>query len=246
MKRTVAFVTTAAAALIASGLAVAHGIDGAKTAKAVTGTFTATTASNVETVTCTTSDGKTLVRTSGTYTGTASGDPDLTGPATLQAKSTINTTDGVGVVSGSLRIDVASARDTRARFDAVYQAGQIAGLASGEAHDPSAKLLANVSAGFTAAGGFTGGKIGGTSGGGAVELGPGRCDRSDSPRQSTQAKGTVTAVSSTSITVAGLTCSVPADLQAVVAGLTVGARAEIRCSLVNGTNTLVKTTGKRR
>jgi hypothetical protein len=245
MKRTVALVSTAAAALVASGLAVAHGIDGAKTAKAVTATFTATTASKVETVTCTTSDGKTLVRTSGTYTGTASGDADLTGPVTVQARSTINTTDGVGVVTGSLRIGITSGRDTHARFDAVVQSGQMAGLASGEAHDPRAKLLANVSAGFTGAGGFTDGKLGGTTGGGAVELGPGRCEKSASPKQSSQAKGTITAVSATSITVAGLTCSVPADLQSVVSGLTVGARAEIRCSLVNGANTLVKTSGKR-
>jgi hypothetical protein len=245
MKRTLTLVSTVAVALAASGYAVAHGIDGTKTAKAVTGTFTATTASRVETRTCTTADGKTIVRTSGTYTGTAAGDADLTGPATLEARSTINTTDGVGVVSGSLRIDVASGNDTRARFDAVYQAGRIAGLASGQAHEPRATLLANLSSAFSATGGFTDGKLGGTTGGAAVELGPGRCDRTDTPRQSSEAKGTVTAVSSTSITVAGLTCSVPTELQSALTGLTVGMRAEIRCSLVNGANALVKVSGKR-
>ena len=38
--------------------------------------------------TVTTSDGKTIVTTNGKYTGTASGDPDLTGPMTLDARST--------------------------------------------------------------------------------------------------------------------------------------------------------------
>jgi hypothetical protein len=245
MKRTLVLASTVAAALSASGFAVAHGIDGARSARSVTATFTATAASKVETVTCTTSEGKTLVRTSGTYTGTASGDPDLTGPVTLQARSTINTSDNVGVVSGNLRIDVASGADTRGQFDAVYQSGQIAGLVTGEAHDPRAKLLANLSSGFTAAAGFTAGKLGGTSGGGAVELGPGRCEPAVTPRQSSRAEGSVSAVSATSITVAGLTCSVPTELQSSAARVAVGMRVEIRCSLVNGANALVKVSGKR-
>lgn len=247
MKRTYTFVAAVAVALAATGYAVANGFDGGKAAKAVTGAFAATTASRVETRTCTTSEGKTLVSTSGTYTGTASGDADLTGPATLQARSTMNTTDGVGVVSGSLRIDTASSGDTKARFDAVYQSGRIAGLASGNAgSEPRVKLLANLSADFTAAGGFANGKLGGTTGGAAIELGPGKCEPSRNVKETTQASGTVTAVSSSSITVAGLTCAVPADLQSAVAGLTVGARAEIRCSPVGGVNTLVKASGKKR
>jgi hypothetical protein len=246
MKRTLVLVSAVATALTVSGFAVANGFDDAKTAKAVTAAFAATTPSKVETATCTTSDGKTVVRSSGTYTGTSSGDPDLAGPITVQARSTINTTDGVGVVSGSVRIDSASSHDTRLRFEAVYQGGQLAGLASGTVHDSKVKLLANVSSGFTAAGGFTSGKLGGTSGGGAVALGPGRCERSASIKQSSQAKGTVTAVSATSITIAGLTCSVPVSLQSVITGLTVGARAEIRCSLVDGANALVKVSGSKR
>jgi hypothetical protein len=246
MKRTLMLAAAAVVALTVTGYAVARGIDGTKTAKAVTGTFNATTASRVETRTCTTSDGKTLVTTNGTYTGPASGDPDLTGAATLHAKSTINTTDGVGVASGTLRIDVASGPDTKANFDAVYQSGQVAGLAIGIAHDPRARLVANISADFTAAGGFTNGKLGGTPGGGAVELGPGKCERAKDVKETIQANGLVTATSSTSITVAGLTCAVTADLQAVVNGLTVGGRAEIRCSVAGGVNTLVKASGKKR
>src|SRR2546423_15217573 len=100
-------------ALVASSYAVAHGIEGAKSAKAVSGTFTATAAST-STRTCTTTDGKTIVVTDGKYTGAAAGDPDLTGAITLRARSTINTTDGVGVVDGRLKIDVASGRDPEA------------------------------------------------------------------------------------------------------------------------------------
>ena len=246
MKRTVILASTVVVALTATAYAVAHGIDGTKSVQAVAGTFTATTASKVETRTCTTSDGKTLVSTNGRYTGTSTGDADLTGNATIDARSTINTTDGVGVVSGTLRIDTASSADTRAQFDAVYSAGQLAGLASGNAHDPHLRLVANISSAFNAASGFTGGKIGGgTSGGAAVEVGPGKCDHVTTVKQTSRASGTVSAVSSTSITVAGLTCSVPTSLASSVAGLTVGARAEIQCSLVDNANTLVKVEAKK-
>src|SRR4051794_1396772 len=138
MKRSMVFALAVVAALTVAGYAVATGTDG-KSIKAVTATFSATSASRVDTRTCTTSDGKTLVITDATYTGTASGDPDLTGAATVRARSAINTTDGVGTVSGSLRIDV-SGSDTRADFTSVYQGGHIAGLAAGYAHDPRARL----------------------------------------------------------------------------------------------------------
>jgi len=239
MKRTLILASATLVALVATGFAVGKGLDGTKSAKSVAGTFTATTASQVQTRTCTTSDGKTIASTEGVYTGTAAGDADFTGPATLRARSLINSTDGIGVVSGTLRIDVASGGDTVAHFDTVYSAGQIAGLASGHAQDPHARLLANLSSAFSAAGGFSNGKLGGTSGGAAVELGPGSCEPSHTLKEKSEARGTVTAVSSTSITVAGLTCLVPTSLQAKVAGL-MGARAEIHCMLIGGVNTLVR------
>ena len=248
MKRILATTVATAAALTATGLAVARNLDSNTNVRAVAGTFAATTASRVDTKTCTTTDGKTLVTTNGTYTGAATGDPDLTGNATLRARSTINTTDNVGFVTGSLRIDVASGQDTRADFTAAYSAGAIAGLAVGHAHDPSARLIANLSAGFTGAGGFTAGKIGGgTAGGAAVELGPGRCQSVKTVKQKSEARGTVSAivgVPPTSITVAGLTCAVPANLQARVAKLAVNDRAEIHCTLVNNVNTLTSVEGK--
>jgi hypothetical protein len=172
MKRTLTLAALVVVALAAASIAVARGLNDTKNARAVTGTFAATSASHVSTRTCTTSDNKALVVTDGVYTGTASGDPDLTGNATLRAHSVINTTDGIGRVTGTLRIDV-SGRDTQAQFDTVYSGGSIAGLAVGHAHDPAARLIANLSAGFTSSGGFTDGKLGGSSGGAAVELTPG-------------------------------------------------------------------------
>ena len=63
-------------------------------------------------------------------------------------------------------------------------------------------------------------------------------------RERSEAHGLLTAVSSTSVTVAGLTCAVPASLQSKVAKFAAGARAEIHCSLVNGVNTLTRIEGK--
>jgi len=242
--RKLLFAAAAVAALVAASVAVADGIGGAKTAKSVAGTFTATSA-NVSTRTCTTSDGKALAITDARYSGTASGDPDLTGPIVLRARSVINTTDGVGVVNGGLRIDVAAGSDTAAIYSAVYDHGNIAGLAFGRAHDPAARLVANLSAAFSATGGFTGGKLGGgTSGGSAVELGPGRCAPA-AQHEKSDARGTITALSATSITVAGLTCNIPGDKSADVnAKFKVNDRAAIHCSLVGTQNTLTRIQGR--
>ena len=238
--RRLLLVAAAIAALTAASVAVAEGIEGAKTAKSIAGTFSATSA-NVSTRTCTTSDGKSLSITLARYTGQSTGDPDLSGAITLRARSIINTTDNVGVVEGALRIDVASGRDTYATYATVYDHGNVAGLAIGRAHDPSARLVANMSAGFSANGGFTGGKFGGgTSAGSAVELGPGRCG-TKAPAEKSEARGTISALSSSSLTVAGLTCAIPSDKSAAVnSHFKVGDRAEIHCALMNGTNTLTK------
>ena len=228
-----------------TGLAVAHGLNDAKSVKAVAGTFTATTVGNSQTRSCTTADGKAISSTNATYTGTATGDADLTGAITLQVRSTINTTDGVGVLTGRLKI-AATGGDTSAHFDAVYDHGNIAGLASGHAASPHASLLGNLSAGFTAAGGLTSGKIGGgTAGGSAVELSSARCSTTKTVNERSEAHGTVSAVSSTSITVGGLTCAVPTDLAAKVATVKVNDRAEIKCSLISSVNTLTKIDVKR-
>jgi hypothetical protein len=242
--RKMTFAAVVLVALIATSYAVAHGIEGAKSAKAVAGTFAATGATT-STRTCTTTDGKTIVVTDGKYTGAAAGDPDLTGAITLRARSVINTTDNVGVVDGRLAID-ASGKDTQAVYSAVYDHGAIAGLAVGKAHGSNTKLLANLSATFSAASGFTGGKLGGgTAGGSAVELGAGSCKPSKTTAEKSEAHGTISALSTSSITVAGLTCAIPSDKSADVnAKFKTGDSAQIRCSLVSGTNTLTSISGK--
>jgi hypothetical protein len=239
--RKLTFAAVVLIALVATSYAVAHGIEGAKSAKAVAGTFDAT-GTSTSTRTCTTTDGKTIVVTDGKYTGVAAGDPDLTGPITLRARSVVNTTDNVGTVDGRFSIDVANGRNTDAVYSAVYDHGAIAGLAVGKAHQPNSKLIANLSATFSAASGFTGAKLGGgTSGGSAVELGAGSCKPAHTTAERSEAHGVVTALSTTSITVANVTCTIPAEKSADVnAKLKVGDTAEIRCSVVSGTSTLTR------
>jgi hypothetical protein len=239
--RKLTFAAVVLVALVATSYAVAHGIEGAKSAKSVAGTFTAT-GSTTSTRTCTTTDGKTIVVTDGKYTGAAAGDPDLTGAITLRARSVINTTDNVGTVDGRFAID-ASGKNTEGAYSAVYDHGAIAGLAVGKARESKARLIANLSATFSAASGFTAGKLGGgTAGGGAVELGgAGGCKPAGTSHERSEARGTITALSTTSITVAGLTCAIPpaasADLNAKFKA---SDSVSIKCELVSGTNTLTK------
>lgn len=159
-------------ALVAVGFAVAKG-PGQRSISAVSGTFAATNVSNSHTQTCT-ANGKTIVTTKARYAGTATGDVSLTGLITLDVTSTINTTDDLGTVNGKLRITTSGGK-TDAQFAGVYSAGGVAGLASGHGQPPM-RLVGNVSAGFSAGGGFTDGKIGGGTGGGdAVLVSPGGC-----------------------------------------------------------------------
>jgi len=228
------------AALVATSVAVAHGIEGAKTAKAVAATFTAS-AGTTTSRSCTTTDGKTITVTDGKYTGTALGDADLAGAITLRVRSVINTTDKVGTVNGAFRIDV-SGRDTTGAFSTVYDNGGIAGLATGRAHSPGARIVGNLSATFDPATGFTGAKLGGgTSGGSAVELGTGSCKPSNTHPEHSAARGTVSALSTASVTVAGLTCNLPSNKSADInAKFKTGDNVEIRCDFANGANTLTR------
>jgi hypothetical protein len=240
-----ALVAVGLAALVTAGLAVARGIDGYKSVSAVSGTFAATsTTGKIDSRTCTTTDGKTITSTRATYTGNASSvTADLNGPVTIDTRSVINTTDSIGEVDGRLSI-AAGAGNTDLHFSSVYDHGNVAGLATGRAATHGVQLVGNLSAAFTAGspGGFSSGKIGGgTSGGSAIELGPGRCSPNRPVRENAEAEGTVTAASQTSITVAGVICTVPSNLSASVVALKPNVdRVHIRCSLVNGTLTLVK------
>jgi hypothetical protein len=231
------------AALATAGIAVAHSGDGAQSVKRVTATFNATTVGASQTRTCTTTDGKTIATTTATYTGTASGDPDLTGNLTFTAHSTVNTTDGIGIVDGRLKI-AAPGGNTDAHFTGVLDGTNVAGTISGHGATSHTRLFGNLSAGFSTTGGLTGGKIGGpAAGGSAVELVAGACRPSQSHPSTTSARGTVTAVSATSITVNGLTCTVTnANL---VKSISVNAFVTITCSFSGGVNTLTKVEAKK-
>ncbi len=236
--RRLMFIAATALVLVGAGIAVAHEGNG-KSIKQVSATFTATTASNVRTSTCTATDG-TYAMARGDYTGTATGtDPTVSGNASVSAESVINTTTGFGTVDGKLRIDTADGKHTVARFDAVYSKGHIAGLAEGRGSESWNKLVANLSADYTAAGGFANGKLGGTTGGDAVEVSSGGCNPTSSPKPETiEAHGAITAVSATSITVAGVTCTVPTTISTTA--LHIGDRVELKCTVSGTTNTLVR------
>jgi hypothetical protein len=156
-------------------------------------------------------------------------------------RSVIDTTDKVGIVTGAFRIDV-SGRDTTGAFSTVYDNGGIAGLATGRAHSPGARIVGNLSAAFDPATGFTGAKIGGgTSGGSAVELGTGSCKPSNPHPEHSAARGAVSALSTASVTVAGLTCTLPSSKSAEInAKFKTGDNVEIRCEVANGANTLTR------
>lgn len=241
MKRPFVVGAGVAVMLAAAGFAVASSVDNnVRGISRVSATFTASTTSS-QTHTCTTADGKTLATTTARYAGQATGAAsagDLTGPMTLSVRTIINVTDNVGYVDGSLRIAAGAGR-TDAHFTAVYDNGAIAGIVEGHAATHG-QLVANISAGLGPTG-FTAGKLGGgTAGGSAVELAPGRCAPAKTIQQTSRAKGTVSVVSTTSITVAGLTCAVPSSMASKLIGIRSGDQVEIKCSLIGGTNTLVK------
>jgi len=240
--RKLTLAAAAVVALVAASVAVAHGIEGAKTATAVSGTFSAT-AANAKTRTCTTTAGKTIVVTDARYTGTAAGSAGLAGAIILQARSVVNTTDDIGTVAGHYAV----AHGAKGAFTTVYDHGAVAGLATGRLHNPSGELVANLSASFSPTAGFSNGKIGGgTSGGSAVAVSGGACKSAPTVHEHDGARGTISALSSTSITVAGLTCAIPSDRSSAVnAKFKTGDTVEIACAFANGASTLTKIEGRK-
>jgi hypothetical protein len=216
----------------------------------VNGTFMATTVTNLRTSSCTGSDG-TYTKSRATYSGQAtSSEPSLNGTATIDASSLVNSTTGAGTVSGQLQIDSSTGGHTTAAFEGVLTNGTVVGLAEGRSHPGGGEttLLANLSAGFSATGGFQNGKLGGGAGpGDAVLVTPGGCQAPKPPAppkpDHVKAHGAITAAPSGSISVAGVTCTVPANLQAAVAGLATGTVVTIECDVANGVSTLTHVSG---
>jgi len=244
--RRLIMITAAGLALLGAGIAVAHE-GGSKSVKQVAATLTATTGSNVQTSTCTGSDNVTYTTTRGRWTGTAAttlpaGDTSLTGNATIDAQVIVNSA-GDGFVTGKLRID--GANHTSAGFEGVISGGShIAGLAEGRGSAPWSQLVANFSADWSSAGGFTNGKLGGgTAGGNAVVLTSGGCKPPRPPKPETiDLHGNVT-INGSVVTVAGVNCTVPSNLSNDVAKFKNGDRVEIRCTSSAGTNTLARISG---
>jgi hypothetical protein len=213
----------------------------------VSATLAAGTGSDVRTSTCTGSDG-TYVTTRGRWTGSATstaGDAALSGTLTIDAAALVNTTTGVGIINGRLRIDTSDGKHTSAAFDAVYSGGHIAGLAEGHG-SAGQRLVANLSADWSSTTGFNGQLGGGTAGGDAVELSRGGCRPTPAPKPETiEAHGALTlGASNASVTVAGVTCSVPSNLASTVASFHNGDVVAIKCTSASGTNTLARIQGK--
>jgi len=242
--RRLILISVAGLALVGAGAAVAW--EGqSKSVKQISAAFTATTASDVRTSTCTDSGNVTYTSTRGRWTGTATGDPSLSGNATLDAELLVNSS-GDGIVSGRLRID--GANHTSADFDGVVSGGtHIAGLAEGHGSAAWNRLVANLSADWSSSGGFTNGKLGGgTAGGNAVVVTSGGCRPAQAPKpESLELHGAVTiGANNATVTVAGVNCNVPSTLTSTVASLHNGDRVEIKCTSSSGTNTLVTVHGE--
>ena len=72
------------------------------------------------------------------------------------------------------------------------------------------------------------------------------CKPSHTVNEHSEAHGTISALSATSITVAGLTCAIPSDKSADVnSKFKQGDVAQIRCALVSNVNTLTNIDGKK-
>ena len=245
--RRLILIIAAGLALLGAGIAVAHE-GGSKSVKQVAATFSAATGSNVQTSTCTGSDNVTYTTTRGRWTGgpatttLPAGDTSLNGNVTIDALLIVNSA-GDGYVTGKLRID--GANHTSAWFEGVISGGShIAGLAEGRGSAPWSRLVGNFSADWSAAGGFQNGKLGGgTAGGNAVVLTSGGCKPPRPPKAETiELHGNVT-INGNVVTVAGVNCTVPANLTSDVAKFKNGDRVEIKCTSAGGTNTLARIGG---
>lgn len=244
------FVLAAAlTALVAAGAAVAH--LRASDVTQVSATFTAASASHVQTRT-TTCQGQTVEVTTGRYTGTAaSSTPDLAGPAELRVHSVYNTTKKLGWIEGWLKIAASDGR-TQAKFVAVNADGKLQGWMTGHAGRGDGSLLGSFSSSFTKDGGFSGGQLGtGTAANTALLVKQLDCRPQEKTRPSVFlfVRGQVDALSSASISVK------PSDggaSQACAIGdvkpgenIAVGDRVEMTCAQSGGAWTLKKVREKR-
>lgn len=244
MRRIIIPILVALAATLA-GVALAHEGAGGSGVKAVSATFTATTAASVQTRACTGADGAYEI-VKATYAGTAaSTESSLAGPVELKVTSVYNTTTTTGWLEGRLKVGDGESR-SNAKLWAVNTNGALDGFVYGEAGHGRSALLGSLTAGWTRGGGFTDGKLGtGSSTSAAVLAGKPCTGKPVGSSVRLSVKGTVDAVSDTSISVKPLdggavqTCAIGAG-SARPSDLKKGDSVEIQCAQVEGAWVLVK------
>jgi hypothetical protein len=252
MRKTIIVAIAAAVALVTAAIAMAA-VYTASGVSATTATF-ATEKVSLRSASCTGGDGKAFTITQGHYTGTATfaaPAAELSGPLTIDARTTYSTTDGLGYVSGSFRVkdDRHDPNRLGGRFTATLKGSQLVGFLTASARGHHARVLGNLSATFVPATGFTAGAVGSTSSTAvlAVVAGP-TCPR-PKPAPKPQVRGVdgkVAAVGDgkvgSTITVASrgpstATCTRDAASPETT-GIVVGTRVAMKCALIGTTWTL--------
>ncbi len=224
--RWIAMVVAVAAAVGAAGAtAAAHR---AQTSQQASATFAAGTVADSHTSSCTSTDG-TYADTTATYTGTStSSDARLNGPLKIRAHSVVNTTTGLGWLTGTFRID-GSSGGAHGDVHAVVSGGNVSGAVVGETGGPEGKLLATLTSAFTGKDGFSGGSLGtGSVAGAGVIFQRGACTRAAKNDRSTYvaplqfgAHEVVPAVTTTGRAAGSLTLDVTRDSTGAITGANV-------------------------
>ena len=262
MRRPLIFTLVGLTALGSAGIALGHGLGGGLKTSTAAATFAAAPSSSITSKTCTGSDG-TYVITKGSWTGTAaSSNSRLSGAIRIHGELGVNQTTGLGWLVARVRIDAGSdgSNDAGADLRGVVANGKLTGFLNGHIQDEGA-VYGSVAA-TVGATGFSDGQIGGgTPTAAAVVIDRGSCTPATVQRAVVSARGTLTAVSATSLTLQGfdnrgdhkgdnnadnkgssitLTCAVGSDLAATVAKLKVGDAASVTCGLVDGSYRLLR------
>ena len=219
-----------------------------------TATFSTDKVSPVRSASCTGTDGKAFTITHGHYTGTATftaAAGELSGPLKIDARTTYSTTDGLGYVEGSFRVQDSRHDPNRlgGRFTATLKGSQLVGFLTASARGHHARVLGNLSATFVPATGFTAGAVGSTSSTAVLAVVAGRTCPKPKPAPKPQVRGVDGKVSAvgdgsvgSTITIArrGLltaTCTRDATSPATT-GIAVGTKLAMKCELIGTTWTL--------
>ena len=242
MRRTLTIALGTAAALVTAAVAFAV-VPAVVGVSVATATFETTTIDRSKTSSCTV-DLKIWETTHGHYKGSVtSGNAVLAGVLSIHAKTTYNTTDGLGYVNGSFKIKDDDSR-VKGTFAGTIKNGKLVGYLTGKSRGNHAKVLGNLSADF--AGGATNvanGQIGSTSSLAvlAVVAGPVcKAPKEPKPAKRVHAEGTATLAGGpppTSITVTPkhkpttAPCAIPASF-VLPAGVVTSAKVEMVCEWV--------------